>query len=450
MNILVNPFKEANRLATERGDWIVAAVETQVFWPGKKQVVFYDSKTFMLMPLGEPIPPHQVRQLPAIALRADAYGLTREQARREIMRFASALSWRERGKIEIVSWTGGNIPRSMGIMRNNTVTDYMNSEYLPTLKDETSATALAFYREGMSLDNPFYAFLSFYKAFTVAVPDGRTRGDWLSSKRVDIKDPDAKRRLEELESQGADVSIYLYDQGRHAIAHADREPYVNPDSTDDHFRLSQDLPLMRNFAELAIEIQLGIMSLSTIHREHLYELEGFRNLMPKENIDCYKRGEGLSAEHEFDIPEYFTLLAQKGHEQFPLCQMRIVQVVCFKHGIILNLESPHATIKVRVVLNFSVEKLLFEPQRDLLVIPSRDRQDVVREELSAVRFRRCIFSNGRLEIWDPIKNIRLGCSQAYIPVNVRVNGDYFDSLIRDLEALLAESKNPYRKPHPFC
>jgi hypothetical protein len=282
MNILVNPFEEANRLATERGDWIVAAVETQVFWPGKKQVVFYDSKTFMLLPLGEPIPPHQVRQLPAIALRADAYGLTREQARREIMRFASALSWRERGKIEIVSWTGGNIPRSMGIMRNNTVTDYMSSEYLPTLKDETSATALAFYREGMSLDNPFYAFLSFYKAFTVAVPDGRTRGDWLSSKRVDIKDPDAKRRLEELESQGVDVSIYLYDKGRHAIAHADREPHVNSDSTDDHFRLSQDLPLMRNFAELAIEIQLGIKSISTIHREHLYELEGFRNLMPKE------------------------------------------------------------------------------------------------------------------------------------------------------------------------
>ena len=45
-----------------------------------------------------------------------------------------------------------------------------------------------------------------------------------------------------------DVGDYLYEQCRHQIAHADREPFVNPDDTDGHFRLQQDIPLMKNFA----------------------------------------------------------------------------------------------------------------------------------------------------------------------------------------------------------
>ena len=257
------------------------------------------------------------------------------------MRFASALSWRDKGKLEIVAWTGGNHPRSMGIMRNNTVTDYMSSDFLPLLTDDTCATALAFYREGVSLDNPFYAFLSFYKAFSVAVSDGRARGQWIKDKKNNIDDPDAKKRLEELESNDVDVSIYLYDQGRHAVAHADREPFANPDSTDDHFRFSCDLCLMRNFTELAIEDKLGIKRRCTISREHLYELEGFRNLISKEIIDCFKHGEGTNAKFEINIPKFSTLLAQKRHEQFPLYQMKILQTICFEHGLVFDFGSPH-------------------------------------------------------------------------------------------------------------
>ena len=208
MKFQLNPFDEAKRLASQNGQWVVAVVETQLFWPKKMQVVSYEGKEFILLPAGEPNPPFYTRQLPAISLRADAYGLTREQARREIMRFASALSWRERGKIEIVTWTGGNIPRSMGIIWNNGIIDYLSSEHLPTITNEKSAAALAFYREGASLDNPFYAFFSFYKAFSVAIPDGQTRSQWIANKRSEIDNSDAKKRLEELESQGIDVSNY--------------------------------------------------------------------------------------------------------------------------------------------------------------------------------------------------------------------------------------------------
>jgi hypothetical protein len=437
--ILLNPFDEANRLATEKGDWMCAVIETKVFWPKEMQVVSYEGKNFLLLPSGEPLPPYHVRQSPAITLRGDTYKLTRIQTRREIMRFASSLSWREGGKIEIVAWTGGNIPRSMGIMRNNTVIDYMSSEFLPSLTDETNAAALAFYREGVSLDNPFYAFLSFYKAFSVAVPNGRTRGQWLKDKTAAIDDPDAKERIKELESKGIDVSDYIYKQGRHAIAHADKEPFVNPDNTDDRYRLSLDLCVMRNFAELAIEDKLGIKRRNTISREHLYELEGFRSLIPKEIVDQYKRGEGAKVKSQIDMPELFTLLAQKRHEQFPLGQMKIVQAICFEYGLIIDFESTQGIIRLRVILNFATEKLLFDPLQHLVVGSGRGNQDAIREELSALRFSRCILSNGHLEIWDPIKDIRLGCSEGYIPVNCRIDDDYFDEQTRVLEAILNPS-----------
>jgi len=352
------------------------------------------------------------------------------------MRFSSALSWRERGKIEIVTWTGGNIPRSMGIMRNNGIIDYLSSEHLPTATNDKSAAALAFYREGASLDNPFYAFFSFYKAFSVAIPDGQTRSQWLTAKRDEIDNSEAKKRLEELESQGIDVSNYLYQQGRHAIAHADREPYINPDKTDDHFRLSLDLPLMRNFTELAIEDRLGIKRRNTIYREHLYELEGFRNLIPKDMIDRFKRLDGRDVTFEIDIPEHFTLIAKKGHEQFPLNKMRIAQAICISNGLVIDFESQHAATRVRAILNFADEKLVFDPQQHFGILSNREKKESVREELAAVRFYRCILSNGHLEICDPIKKSRLGCSEAYIPINVMVNDDFFNQLISDLEALL--------------
>jgi hypothetical protein len=51
---------------------------------------------------------------------------------------------------------------------------------------------------------------------------------------------------------GTDISEYLATQGRHAIAHAEREDIVDPDDPDDHHRIHMDKPLMRHLAELAM------------------------------------------------------------------------------------------------------------------------------------------------------------------------------------------------------
>ena len=435
MTILFHPFEEAEKLSLENGEWVVGIVETHIFWPPKKQAVRFDGKVLVLLPFeqheGAPAP-----TLPAIAIKADAYGLTRQDARKEIMRFASALSWLEGTKVEIVMWSGGNLPRSMGILRSNGRVHYLDTEHLPSPSSEASRAALAFYREGVSLDNPFYSFLSLYKAFSVAVPDKRERGNWMDTKCSMLDHDKAKERLAEIEGAGRKVGTYLYEQCRHAIAHADREPFVNPDSTDDHFRLANDLPLMRNFAELAIEEAFGVKRQRTIYHEHLYELEGFCQILPPDISNLLKQDEALPEYSELKLPDRYLVIGRRGPEQCALEDMTIVAAHPVMGGIVLDFVSAVGVAQFRVMLDFKEERLRFDPIHGFRIIQTRANEAQIREEQAALRLQRCCLFNGRLEIWDADTEQRLGCSEEYMPLNCFVNTEFFTAEIEALEKML--------------
>lgn len=436
MKILVDPFDEAEKLTLQNGDWVVGVVETRIFWPKKKHTIHYADKDFVLIPC-EHHEGSSTPTLPGIAIRADSYGLSKEDARREIMRLASAIAWQEGQKLEIVSWMGGNLPRSMGIMRNNAVTDYLDGEYLPAPENDSARAALAFYREGVSLDNPFYSFLSFYKAFSVAVPDGRNRGEWMTHHRDSLNIKEAKERLAELEANGAEVGTYIYEQCRHAIAHADKEPFVNPDDTDDHYRLAKDLPLMRNYARLAIEESFGIKDMSTIYGEHLYELEGFREIIPDKIIDALKQQKNMPENTEIELPDNIMLIGRRGHKSYALDNMKTIGGGWVEGGLILDFRSKSGGTGLRVFLDFLNEKLIFDPISGFVMSSDRSNLQRAQEELAALKFQRCILSNGHLEIWDIQAENRLGCSESYMPVNCFVNTEFFDKETKELEKIIS-------------
>ena len=436
MKILVDPFDEAEKLTLQNGDWVVGVVETRIFWPKKKHTIHYADKDFILLPC-EPHEKSITPTLPAIAIKTDVYGLSKEEARREIMRLASAIAWQEGQKLEIVGFTGGNLPRSMGIARNNAVTEYLDGEYLPAPEDEKARAALAFYREGMSLDNPFYSFLSFYKAFTVAIPDGRERDAWMTSHRGSLNIKDAKDRLAELESEGAEVGKYLYEQCRHAIAHADKEPFVNPDDTDDHYRLAKDLPIMRRFARIAIEESFGVKSTTTIYREHLHELEGFRDIISVEIIDAFKQQKGAVDNTKVELPDEIMLIGKRRHENYPLNNMVAFRAGWTDDGLMIDFRSSSGRTGVRVFLDFLNEKLLFDPMSGFGMTPDRSSLQGAHEELAGLNFQRCILSNGHLEIWDVQEEKRLGCTESYLPHNCMVNTEFFDEEAEELEKIIS-------------
>ncbi len=428
---LLNPFEEAERQSQDRGYWIVATVEPRMSWPTQKQTVTFEDMDFVLFPQSS-----DAGQSAGIALRADLYGLDSQAARRCITRFCSALAWAEGTGIEILTWIGGNLPRPAHVQKGRVVVEYLDPSSLPNVKSGEEKAVIALYREGTSLDNPFYAFLSLYKAISVVIPNGKKRGAWISKTLNSLDDHLAKKRRDELLAQGIEVGKYLWQEDRNAIAHAEKQPYVNPDEVDDHYRLHQDIPLMRNLAELAIEQHTELRRSHTLWREHLYELEGFREILPDEIIELLKKSEPIPEGTTIQMPERYTVIARRGAEinAFEdLYPQVIAQVV---GGMKLDFITKDEAIRIRTVLSFAEERLLFDPIQGLGFVQNREDQKHIRLEIVLLKFQFCILCNGHLEIWDQETERILGRSETCIPVNCFVNHEFYKSELAMLNGLL--------------
>lgn len=101
-------------------------------------------------------------------------------------------------------------------MLNNAITEYFSNENLHVPQSDEARKALAYYREGLSLGNPFYSFLGFYKAFARSLPNGRERSTWIEQALRRMTAGDAISRRDELQAQGDNIAEYLATQGRHA------------------------------------------------------------------------------------------------------------------------------------------------------------------------------------------------------------------------------------------
>lgn len=427
---LLNPFEEAERQVQERGDWVVATVDPRMSWPTKQQIVVFDDKDFVLLPQ-----PADADQTAAVAIRADRYGLDVEAARREIMRFCSALAWSEGSGLSVVAWCGGNLPRPLGVRRGRVVTNFLDTEHLPIAGTDEERAAIALYREGVSLDNPFYSFLSLYKVISILLPKGKRRGVWIGDALSRLDDNRAKERCDAIRNSGADVGLYLFEECRNAIAHAERDPFVNPDEVDDHFRLSQDIPLVRNLAELAIEENSTLQRSHTLWREHLYELAGFRELFPDKIIDMLVQSEPIPQGTTVDLPDKYIIIARHGAESFSFHDMSPQIVNQIEGGLVFDLVTEDEAVRIRTVLSFADERLKFDPLGGIGFTPNRDDLKYVQYEIDSLLFSRCILGNGHLEIWDQEREVMLGRSETCIPVNCFINTEYYESELSTLEQL---------------
>ena len=426
---LLNPLAEAERIVQERGEWIVAAVDPRISWPTQKQVVQYSDVEFVLFPQSQD-------DSAAVGLRADQYGISADEARKWIMRFCSALCWAEGGGIEIVTWSGGSLPYRVGKPKWGSVTHFLEAEHLPRVNSDEDKAALAFFREGLSLNNPFYAFLSLFKSISVVVPDGKQRAEWIDAAIAGLDDHRAKERRDQLIADGQNVGQYIWKEGRNAIAHAEKIPYVNPDDTDDHFRLYQDIPLLKNLAELSIEQLRGIRRSHTIWKEHLYELQGFRRLISEDLLKMLESSEPVPEGTTVDLPDRYSVLAKRGPDIDAFKDMRLEIVAQVEGGVAVALVSNDDAVRIRAVLNFAQERFQFDPIHGIGFTPNRKEKKNVRNEIAVLKFQRCILRNGHLEVWDQETETILGRSEPYIPRNFLVNHEFYTNEIAELEDIL--------------
>ncbi len=424
------------------GNWAVANLDTQIPWPTKVTKVRFRSRAlFLLPPTSTPMPPGSFASsnetYPCVAARLNP-GEHLDQGVQIISHFLSSLSWVERRGSTVEYWSGGNLPRPMGgRSRHPMYSEQFYCPYLPDTQDQKARWALAFYREGLSLNNVAYQCLSFFKVMNIFLPTGGRQKQWMNANAGVVADHQAAMRISDIRAQHQDVGEYLYSSGRCAIAHAGDTPTVDPEDPVDLRRLREDLPVIQALAELAIETVFGIKSRATVYREHLYELEGFHQLIRAPRVERIKTLASIGPGDWPVLPRLTVRLAF--HDPYaPLEQMNARLVKINKGVAYVECCSEDEQTRLLLRLNFAQERLQFDTVNDLLSFDD-GTEAAIKAAATVARFRFDHFKNGILEIWESDKDRMLGRCDAFLPMNVDMNASIanFKAEIEHLDALAA-------------
>jgi hypothetical protein len=267
--------------------------------------------------------------------------------------------------------------------------------------------ALAIYREALGLNNIAYQFLGFSKVINVLHEKGPDQKHG-SIKTVDLlQSHQARERLAHLKTIETDIGRYLYESGRCAVAHAYAEPLVDPEDPDDAERLQKDLPLIQVLAEYLIEYELGVKSAQTIWREHLYELDGFRELIGHETVRALKEKRTL----DFSLLPVSPSLSIRIRDHVSLGDFEGMMPVIDSAGggsIVLECHSSDNLVHCFLELNFAEERLLFDAWEGVRVLDDRISSVPFQYAADQGRLMKGLALNGQLEVWDTANNKLLG------------------------------------------
>jgi len=403
--------------------YLIIGVETNIPWPADETWVKFEGHDFLLRPSGkDPL------SSPCVLFKHDS-AMPREEELEIARRFMSALSWSKRGYVREESVIGSGLPVRMGrAMFRGATTHHFSLDHLPAGLDPNAKLALAFYREAVGLNSKPYQLLGYVKILNILYPTPDGQIAWINTTVPHLKDPDAVTRIAALQGQALDVGQYLYGSGRCAVAHASLAPVVDPDRTEDVDRMQMDLPVARALAEYAIEHELHVLSSETIRRMHLYELDGFRQLLGEGMSTTLKSGAAVSLAEIPALPR--ITLRVRGLDQWD--SFRAMGVALEQAGpgwISLLCDSGDGLLRARVVLNFAEERLFMDP---IDWIDTRDdgTPQAIDRRIDRIRMLRGLLLNGELEAWNSENQTLLGRTDPYVFTNV--------DLARSVESLDGE------------
>jgi hypothetical protein len=454
---------EPEVLYEKSGKWVTVGIQSHISWPTEVSIYHFRDYDLLLRPGDNTI-------YTTISLKYDNYGIDENTARKTIMHFVSSLAWYEDSPIYIKAWSGGsrcfNLGRpGIGNESAKPVTPLfpvktLGVRELPDTLDKNARAALAFYREGLELDNISYKFLSFYKIINLFVGQNGPshKQEKFINKNLSFLKPgsDAQKRMEELQNTCSDIGKYLYVSCRCAVAHADADMdnFVDPEDINELTRLNADLPLVRALSQIVIEKEYGIKSRQTIYKEHLYELRGFRKIFGDEILRRVVNDEKIGT---IEIPALPNLNLRVAHNHkfvdsmvisvFEGLQPKVIEVA--KGIIYLECRKMHLA-SVFMGFDFKNERILFNPcncfslKDDLSPTPAQYAIDFY-------EFLKVYFCNGILELWNTDTGELLGYTDPFLPYNMDPTRTLagFDSNIAfwkaELEKRLTENKGYEKK-----
>lgn len=400
-------------------------IETRFAWPSQERTLVFRGREFQFLPGSD--------KLSRMIRVKTETGFTQIDADRLILELLSALAWAEQGGAETTFGSWATIPINIGKGPMGMI-GAGHFDYLPDPVDPKAKLALALYREGLSVNLTPYKVLGFFKVINIIRDKGPAQIQWIKDNLQYITDKGILARIAAIQASEPDVATYLYVSGRCAVAHAfDQAKVVNPDDPADLIRLSEDLPVIRDLARIAIEREFGVKSERAFHDEHLYELEGFRALFGDALVARIKAGEEVPA-GDVPIPNVLSLRL-RDRDRIELFESMIANAVWVRKGCVcVRLESKCRGMEVLVGLNFAEESLVSEPLTDVRY-DEEDTPESAKMMLQWAQLHRWWFGgNGVIELWDATEK-RLARSQHYMPpVNSRFPHDEFEKMETELRA----------------
>jgi hypothetical protein len=396
----------------ESGDWVVANISTNSFWPIASQKVRWRGVDIWIMPIMKGF-------YPAVAMKVPP-GKSRAGCEELVLRFLSTLSWvEERGFMVEGGPSGGNLPRPMGRdkERGFSICEEFDLSYFPEVTDRKASLALGLMREGRGLNHVGYSFLSFYRVLEVAFSTDKQRIAWISAALANLTGHGVSEALDGIMAQGiADIGLHLFQSGRCAMAHANREPIIDPDKPGDMRRLGSELPIVRALAVKAIEEVFGVETRSTVYRKHLYELDGFKKILGSDIVAQIQKGATPASQPMIDIPDISVRIRRKG-TYAPLEGLRCSHASYVGKVIYINFESLQGDVAFRFALDFDAERIVFDLLADIAVRDTGTAQSAERVR-EVRRFWQDYFGNGQLYIVNADTGELIGRKDAYVPLNM--------------------------------
>jgi len=235
--------------------YLSVGVEGAACWPTEETSISFGGYDLVLNPATK-----DTEQSIHINLK----GITDVEALTLINRFLSILSWcDDQGMENLYGWSGNPVPVAVPRRSRNIRSSIAFPFYRAQEKNPKAKLALALYREGLTVNSNPFQFLSFFKVLNILWKDKykNNKNELIEGIRSYLDkstDPVAIKRIEEIGKQETDIAKYLYESGRCAIAHAYSEPIVDPDDVQHLRRLSKDIYIIKNIAELLIENELNV------------------------------------------------------------------------------------------------------------------------------------------------------------------------------------------------
>jgi hypothetical protein len=416
----------------ERGDWIVANIETTSGWPVNAQKAIYRGEMIWIMPIMKD-------RYPALAMKRPS-NKSRDECERLVLRFLSALAWVQGAGYLVGGVGGGSMPNPMGRMKDGgfSVMEEFDLSYLPEPESEKALLAMALMREGRGLNHPGYSFLAFYRVVELAIgKDWKTQTGWINDQIARGLTYPAREAVDKLRQQQVqDVGIHLYASGRCAMAHAKNDPIIDPDNPADARRLWGERPIMLALAERAIEEKFGVETRLTVYQKHRYELDGFKEIFGPELVGHFTRGEDIAGEPAVNIPNIGVEI--RGLPPYPpLANLTIKSLDHNGHIVRMRFASKNELVHFRFRLDFAEDRLNFDVFSDF-----GQQDDGSAESAEAIaecsRFFKEYFGNGQLRIVNAETGKLISRKDAFIPVNMYQDVDACDADIARWKRIAAD------------